>query len=313
MLRIMHLQILDLDGSVTAQPSLREAAAWASIAEIPLDDLASRLRLWSRDATMQLVRARLASSVQSNEPAITMLGSGDFHHLAVLLLERVGEPVTLLHFDNHPDWVRWAPRWHCGSWVNQALKLPQVAKVVTIGPCSDDLLRPQLKGGNLPALAAGRIALFPWRHAPSRVWGRIGDGAGHRHENGYLVWRNLADASLQENIEIIMAQIPTNAVWLSIDKDVLAESEALTNWDQGQMPLQAILDMIDAVGRRKRIIGADICGEYSAPAFNNIFKRIESRMDRPQRSSDAQRLAQNEQVNCRLLRTIEGAAARVPP
>jgi hypothetical protein len=178
-----------------------------------------------------------------------------------------------------------------------------------LGPCSDDLVRPQLKGGNLDALANGRLVLLPWRHAPSRVWGRVPDGPGHRQERGHLTWHNLADASSADNIAFILAQIDTPAIWLTIDKDVLPESEALTNWDQGQMPLHALLDLIAGIGARKRIAGADICGEFSPPALRNPLKRIESRIDRPQRSADASRLARNEAVNRELLGAIWRAAA----
>jgi arginase family enzyme len=304
----VHLRLLDLDDSLNVQPTLRDAAAWTSIETLPMRDLAQPLRLWSRSATMQRARARLAGSA-TGVPAVTMIGSGDFHHLAVLLIERVREPVTVIHFDNHPDWVRWAPRWHCGSWVNEALRLEKVDKIITLGPCSDDLVRPQLKGGNLGALASGRLVLLPWQHAPSRVWGEVADGAGHRRELGHLVWRNLADASSTDNIAFVLDQIDTPAIWLTIDKDVLPESEALTNWDQGRMPLRALIDLISGIGARKRIAGADICGDFSPPALRNPFKRIESRIDRPQRSADSVRLARNEAVNRELLHAIWQAAA----
>jgi arginase family enzyme len=301
----LHLRLLDLDGSVTAQPTLAEAAAWASVETIALRDLGPALRLWARASTMRRAAARLVQPPGS----ITLLGSGDFHHLAVPLVAQAREPVTLVHFDNHPDWVRWAPRWHCGSWVNRALELGQVERVVTIGPCSSDLERPQFKGGNLAALAGGRIALFPWRHAPSRVWGRIADGAGHRRVDGRLVWRNLAECDARRRIDLLLEAIATAAIWITIDKDVLAESEALTNWDQGEMPLHALLELIAGLGAQRRIVGADICGEWSEPALHNPFKRIESRLDRPLRATDARGLARNEAVNRALLRAISEAAA----
>ena len=304
----MHLRLLDLDDSLNAQLTLRSSAAWTSVATVPMRDLAEPLRLWSRAATMQRARARMAEAA-TDSPAVTMIGSGDFHHLAVLLVERVREPVTVIHFDNHPDWVRWAPRWHCGSWVNAALQLDQVAKIITLGPCSDDLVRPQLKGGNLRALAGGKLVLLPWQHAPSRIWGRLPDGPGHRQERGQVLWRNLADASSADNIAFILDQIDTPSIWLTIDKDVLPESEALTNWDQGRMPLRALIELIIGIGARKRIAGADICGEFSPPALRNPLKRIESRIDRPQRSADAARLARNEAVNRELLGAIWRAAA----
>lgn len=308
----MHLQILDLDGSLTAQQgSLRTVAPWDSVSTLDLRDLGPRLRLWSRDRIVRLARERIAAQTPGG-PTLHLLGSGDFHHLAAVLMERAREPITVVHIDNHPDWVRLAPRWHCGSWVNRALRLPRVERVITLGPCSDDLVRPDLKGGNLPALAAGRIMLFPWEHAPSRVWRRIPDGPGRHWRDGRIHWQNLSETCHQMGVEkaldATITLISTDAVWLSIDKDVLDEREALTNWDQGRMPLSVLLQIVAAVGARKRIAGADICGEFSAIAHTNWLKRWEARADQPPRLVDQAKLARNETTNKELLVAIDKAA-----
>ena len=305
----MHLQILDLDGSLDAQQStLRTAATWNSVSTIALRDLGPRLRLWSPARTIRLARARIAAQAPDG-PTLHLLGSGDFHHLAAVLMERARDPITVVHIDNHPDWVRLAPRWHCGSWVNRVLRLPQVARVITLGVCSDDLVRPDLKGGNLPALVSGKLVLFPWEHAPSRVWRRIPDGPGRHWQDGHIHWQNLAETGLETALDAIIPLVCTDAVWLSIDKDVLDEREALTNWDQGRMPLSALLRIVAAVGARKCIVGADICGEFSPIAHANWLKRWESRADQPRRGADASMLARNEATNKELLVTI-GKAAR---
>lgn len=304
----MHLQFLDLDGSLDAQQdSLRTVAPWDSVSTIDLRDLAPALRLWSRDRTIRHARERIVANTPDG-PTLHLIGSGDFHHLAAVLMEKAREPVTVIHIDNHPDWVRLAPRWHCGSWVNRALQLPNVQRVITLGPCSDDLVRPDLKGGNLPALASGKLVMFPWDHAPSRVWRRIPDGPGRHWENGHIHWQNLSEAGVENTLDAIISLISTAAVWISIDKDVLDEREALTNWDQGRMPLSALLQILRAVGAQKRIAGADICGEFSAIAHTNWFKRWESRSDQPQRSADTAMLARNEATNGQLLVAIEKAA-----
>lgn len=292
----VHLRILDIDGSVGASV-LENAAPWDSIVNVDLRDLAPALRLWSRRKTIDIARARIAAAGDPR-PSVTFMGSGDFHHLAALLIERVDEPVTVLHIDNHPDWVHLAPRWHCGSWINRVLELPRVQRVVTAGPCSDDLVNPARKGGNLAALDSGKLALFPWQHAPSRLKRRIADGPGHEWRDGWLHWRNLAERQSGEAARAILATIPTEAVWITLDKDVLPEDEALTNWDQGRMPLSAVLELIGAVGAAKRVIGADVCGEYSLARHANLFKRAEARLDQPRHAAiDAARLARNAQVN----------------
>lgn len=302
-----HLRVLDTDGSVDAA-MLADAAPWASVTHVDLAALAPALRLWSRRRTVANARARIAAA--DPRPSVSFLGSGDFHHLAALLVERVTEPVTVLHFDNHPDWVRLAPRWHCGSWVNRVLAMPNVQRVVTVGPCSDDLVDPGRKGGNLPALDRGKLVLFPWQHAPSRARRRIADGPGHTWQAGWIHWRNLAERQLQDAVRLVLDAIPTDDIWITIDKDVLPEHEALTNWDQGQMPTTALVAMLQAAGRRKRVLGADICGEYSPPGHRNWFKRIEARMDQPARSAaDRARIEGNLHTDRELARTLFAACA----
>jgi arginase family enzyme len=302
----MHLQIFDLDGSLTGQASLADAAHWQSVRTLALRDIGPKLRLWSRAATIELARRRIADG--TSEPAITLLGSGDFHHVAALLHERVREPFTLIHFDNHPDWVRLAPRWHCGSWLNRTLALPNLRRAITLGPCSEDLVRPGIKGGNLAALDSGRLVLFPWQHEPSRVFHRIADGPGHRYERGLIHWRNVSERRLDEAISAIMGEVPTRAVWITIDKDVLPENEVVTNWDQGLMPLDAVLRFVRALVAARRLIGADLCGEYAPPAHANPFKRIEARIEQPRRDEvTAANLAANERVNVALLGALAGA------
>lgn len=307
----LHLRLLDADGSVAAS-ALADVAPWASVAHVQLGDLAPALRLWSRRKHIAAVRQRIAATGDP-QPALTFLGSGDFHHLAALLIERVHEPCTVLHFDNHPDWVRLAPRWHCGSWVNRVLALPQVERVVTVGPCSDDLTDPRRKGGNWRALDSGRLALFPWHHEPSRLARRIADGPGHAWRAGRIHWRNLAERRLEDAVALVLDSIPTRAVWITIDKDVLPEHEALTNWDQGQMPLHVLQSMLRAVGAQKRIVGADVCGEFSPPQHRNWLKRIEARHDQPVRDATAlRRVAENIHTDQQLARTLFDACQGSP-
>jgi hypothetical protein len=84
----------------------------------------------------------------------------------------------------------------------------------------------------------------------------------------------------------------------------------LTNWDQGQMPLAAVVQIIDAVGTRSALVGADICDEFSAANDANWFKRWEARIDQPRREASADSRARHEATNRELLMTIKKAARR---
>ncbi|PHH40509.1 arginase [Pseudomonas putida] len=302
------MNILDLDHSLTAQAPIARLLDSGRAKRLDLLDLGPKLRLWSSERTWRHFAERLQQRPRHTGPApeIFFVGSGDYHHLTPAFLTDLPEPVSLIHFDNHPDWVRFAPRRHCGSWVNQALKLPDIRRIVTLGPCSDDLQNPQLKGGNLAALKRGVLQLFPWQHAPSRVWGRVGDGAGHEQQENMLHWRNLSEVDWTLFLDKMIASLPTDAVWITIDKDVLASEDAATNWDQGGMRLSHMLQALRALAASKRIIGIDICGEYARPAFSNVFKRWEAKTDQPpaERWSDTD-ILRNSTTNQALIDLFE--------
>jgi hypothetical protein len=71
------------------------------------------------------------------------------------------------------------------------------------------------------------------------------------------------------------------------------------------MPLAALAAMLRAVGHHKRILGADICGEYSPPRHVNWLKRMESKFDQPVRIvTDPRRIDDNRRTDVELARTL---------
>ena len=295
----MQLRVIDLDG-VGEQPAI---AARAPVV-VPGRDLAPKLRLWASEAAYAELGRRIAAHPVEG-PGVTFIGSGDFHNLTPLLLEGVEGPLVVVHIDNHPDWVKLAPRRHCGAWVNRALELPNVLKVITVGPTSADLDSPDVKGGAFDHLASGRIEMFPWRRAPSKLRRPLSDGAGHSVKDGQLHWRDVGDdfaAFLPELIE----RIPADArVWLTIDKDALRPEDAGTNWDQGEMPLSALIALIEAVAGARTIAGVDICGDWSNPRYDTPLKAFEAFFDRPKGTARVvPDLAVNERTNARLIEVL---------
>lgn len=304
----MRLRILDIDGSLPAQPGLAAAITASQAQRIDLRAGERGLRLWASRRRMRALSQHLAAlpSPPGTGPLVTFYGSGDYHHLATALLDAVTEPVSVMHFDNHPDWVRIPPTHNCGGWVSRALTLPQVARIVTLGICSEDLALPQTKGGNLAALASGRLEIHPWRVPPSRVWGQVGDGFGHRQEGNYLVWDCLDTVDWSAFIDALCARLPTEAVWVTIDKDVLRPADAATNWDQGRMPLDTLLSALRRIALHRRVIGVDVCGEYSAPRFADPVKRFAAWLDHPGEAPDAAAaVARNDATNRALLATLQ--------
>lgn len=294
----MHLRVIDLDGSVAAQEPLRARVDAGAATHIDARDLAHRLRIVaSRDALRNLA-GRVATAPAREGTPVTFYGSGDFHHLTAGLVDAVEQDITIVHFDNHPDWVRFPATVNCGAWVNRALERPHVRKVVTIGPSSSDLVRPELQFANLAALREGALALYPWRHAPSRVWGRYGSGAGYRQEGSHLHWRNLAEEDWTDFLDDLVEAIPTRAIWLTIDKDVLAEADAATNWDQGALPLDHLLQAVERLAEAREVVGVDVCGDWSTPRFSDPFRATLAYFDHPRGPAPApEALARNAEVN----------------
>lgn len=297
-----RFHVIDLDGSLPAQEPLRLRIDAGTATCIDAADLASRLRIVASRRALRRLAARLPPAQDGAGATVTFYGSGDFHHLTAGLVARQDTPITIVHFDNHPDWVRFPATHNCGAWVNRALSLPHVPKVVTIGPSSADLVRPELQFANLGAVRDGRIALYPWRHPPSRVWGRYGHTRCYRQEGEHLHWRNLAEESWTDFLDELVKEIPTPAIWITIDKDVLAQSEARTNWDQGGLPLGHLLAAVERLAGTHRIAGADVCGDWSEPRFSDLFRATLAWFDHPppQRPSAAD-LAVNARVNAVLI------------
>ena len=52
-------------------------------------------------------------------------------------------------------------------------------------------------------------------------------------------------------------------MYLSIDKDFLGPNSAITDWDQGKITLYNLKRLISIIYKREKVIGIDICGEYS--------------------------------------------------
>lgn len=298
----MRLQVIDLDGSLAAQAPLRERIDAGIATRIDAADLAARLRIVASRSSLQDLASRLRAAAGGEGTPVTFYGSGDFHHLTVGLVAALDEPLTIVHFDNHPDWVRFPATVNCGAWVNRALELPHVRKVVTIGPCSDDLVRPEWQFANLDAVSDGRIVLYPWRHPPSRVWGRYGRTRCYRQEGGHLHWRNLADESWADFLDELVEAIPTRSIWLTIDKDVLGRIDAVTNWDQGSLPLDHLIAAIERLAGDRRIAGVDVCGDWSEPRFADPFRATLAYFDHPPRlRPSADDLAVNARVNAKLI------------
>ena len=341
---MLHLQpdtvrILDLDGSVVEkQPNLMQRLGLARTQIVPVRTLGPRVRYLAGRAAMRELEQKLAPAQRN---CLTLLGSGDFHHVTAALLRQfpVSEPLSLVVFDRHPDWDRRSP-WHCcGSWVVEALQMPQIQKIVFLGLGREDIQGGRINVGPVNELrAGGRVALYPFDAPPS--WTPLvfeGEPFPGDPFPGFsapdlprtppgtsaIAWRNLAplfsqatpepaaEAAWEAAIRQIIDSLPTRQIYISVDKDCLIPEDAITNWEPGHLPLHRVLSALRLLSAERDVVGVDITGEYSVPLITSPLFRFLARSDRPTSAPghpgslvsepDAAALRRNEETNGALL------------
>jgi arginase family enzyme len=302
----MRTALLHLDGALGAQDDLCARVAGAGGTALDLRDLEPDLRLWARPDALDRLSRRLEAELPEG-PVLAFAGSGDFHHVTALLLARAcaqagaGE-VTVLHFDNHPDWVRFGRGLHCGSWVARAAQVAGVAKVITVGVCSHDIRAPRARQADPELIAGGRLELYAYPPPP--------EGAAPTFADRWPAISSLGAAAFAA---LLATRVESPCVYLTVDKDVLRPDDAATNWDQGQLSLDDLETLVRAACEGRRLIGADVVGDWSAPAYGGgldaALKRGEAWLDQPQGRPEAEALAGNAATNLRLMTLIEALAA----
>lgn len=202
-----------------------------------------------------------------------LMGSGDYHHITLLLIERLKKlyspqnPIQVIVFDNHPDNMRYLFGIHCGSWVSYVAQLPFVSHVHVLGITSNDIGVAHLWENRLRPLLGNKLSY--WCMDVDTTWAkRLGLGKAFHHFN-----------SPDELIaDFLFHQYHSSQpIYLSIDKDVLSEETIRTNWDQGKLQTYHILDSISALS--SRIIGSDITGDVSSWQCKSWWKRLLSSFD----------------------------------
>ena len=196
-----------------------------------------------------------------------LYGSGDFHHLTALRLRRVAGPIVVVSFDNHPDWDVRPPKWGCGGWVNRALELPNVRRVSVWGCGNFECWWPHQIFGNRRAERAGILDVHPW--ADERP-------AKDRKRRGAILRANWRD-----HFDEFVKDLGGGNVYVTIDLDCLRAEEAATNWESGQFNVVDLEWALSRLVGSSRIIGGDICGAFSPPAYARWKQRFAAEFDHP--------------------------------
>lgn len=242
-------------------------AAWDTTASgLPVRDLHTwgpRLRYLAPPQIVEEFYRQVAPDLTD----FILYGSGDFHYLTALWLRRVREPVTVVSFDNHPDWDVRPPRWACGGWVNRALELPAVQRVAVWGCGNFELAWPSRLFGNTLAIAAGRLAVHAWAERQSPATQRR--------------FPCMTRASWRERFSRFAQSLDGGNVYVTLDLDCLAAETFVTNWEQGLFTAE---DLVWALGELRQstcIVAGDICGAYSSSVYDRWTQRFAANWDHP--------------------------------
>lgn len=287
--------ILDVDNSV---------GVLAGEVRLPLQDWQEAIRFGCTLKRYAAFRAIVEKQLPQSY-GTALMGSGDFHHLSWLLIERciaqqgfsAARPLRVVVLDNHPDNMLFPWGVHCGSWVKRVAMHPAVSHVHVAGITSQDIGAAHAWENQLAPLRAGKLTY--WSCGVDTSWaGRKGLGQALRSFDDLEALTQALSRTLSG------APQPT---YLSLDKDVFAIDVVQTNWDQGQMREEQAAQIIQVL--TGQMAGSDITGDISSWRYATWWKRLLSAGDGQDIQIDAAALAvaqagQND-FNERLLARLE--------
>ena len=186
------------------------------------------------EESLNIIRARLKKAKKTE---VHYIDSGNYHYITYLYLEQIHKPFVLVLFDHHTDMQpsMFAELLSCGSWVKKVLdENPYIKKVVLIG-AKEELIE------QIPEEYREMIVSFG--------------------ENSM---------DMEQSIELFSKEGFLYPVYISIDKDVLDEKEAKTNWDQGSLSFVELKTIYEHICLNHKILGVDICGEIRE--FESLYQ-----------------------------------------
>ncbi|SEF51464.1 agmatinase [Caloramator fervidus] len=164
---------------------------------------------------------KISKKVSSIINNINFLGSGDFHHLTYSIISNIPYEFSLIVFDNHCDYSE--------------------VPYGTISCGSWINQASYLK--NISSIIILGVSKISYQSKSNKI---------------YCIEYN--KDFINNSINLINKTVKSN-VYISIDKDVLDQKYAITNWDQGKMKLDELLFILKYIKSKFKIIGLDISGE----------------------------------------------------
>ncbi|MBM4070503.1 MAG: arginase family protein [Planctomycetes bacterium] len=300
----MIVQHLHIDDGLAGQTRL---SGQTPLNSHDLRDWGARIRLACRFARFRQFEKSLADVLStSGTECVTLYGSGDFHHVTLALLHRITQPFNLLVLDNHPDWMRWVPFLHCGTWLYHAARLPAIQRIFHAGGDVDfDNGFRRLAPRSM--LLERKIIVFP---------------AIRRFQASF--WRSVPQKPLrpcpempvtEQRIASLLAPFADDLgrfpLYISVDKDVINVADAVVNWDSGHLSLSEATAVVRAFVHAAggKLAGADLLGDWSPVRLSGVLPRLMHWTEHPRLDIDAGEAAsRNEIANLALLDALNISA-----
>lgn len=183
------------------------------------------------------------------------LDGGNYHYLSKLWTDKIQIPFDLIVFDHHPDMQppQFGDILSCGGWIKAVLESNAHVRNVYVIGVNEELITEEMR----------------------------------KFSNAHFVTGQALDQEVLEKETALFANDKA-AVYISVDKDVLRKEECQTNWDQGDMTADFLIQLLLRICQNKTVIGIDVCGEMDA---------TEAERDREQNQ-------RNGKLNCKFLEFI---------
>lgn len=213
---------------------------------IDCSDIAGTDMYCTREAEEELERRISAFPLRG----IHFIDSGNYHYMTRIFTKRISEPYNLLFFDNHNDMqpTMIPELLSCGAWAKQTIEDDEdLQKLFLIGP--DEKAINDINVANADKLVCiSREELREW--------------------------------NMKEKLAECLAEIDMRLpLYVSIDKDVMSEEYARTNWNQGEMSLVTLKEILEYIYNMLKengsgVVSVDICGElpYKDASFKEAVR-----------------------------------------
>ena len=308
---------LNVDGSIEQQPET--SACIQALAD--LRPYEHKLRLWdSKEAIAAARRAVSTLRERHPQPWLTFTGSGDLHHLSLLLIESLPEssrPLSVVLIDNHPDWFLDGRRYDCGNWLGALRKFDFISEIIMLGLNSPDLNWYYFYTAPFRDLCRGKYRVHPYSRKTVRVPLRRCACAQPPHLRCRRRWwgstldfQSMQEMGVDRCFVEIGKELAGKNVYLTIDKDCLDPKHATTDWDQGALELDQLLAGVKAIAAECTLVGADITGEHAPAPLSGLLKRLDAgRCFKSKPAPTPAEHIQHDHVNQALLSALTGSRA----